>query len=209
MFAEWVGDRQAAISTLNWLHETYASEDHLYVTLERLNQSNGWVPSIIPYVAVFDTATDTEIDTGVGSVDGVKGIPLPVRNTGAIQYLAEFSHVMNLLLMGKEMAQTLGIRTTAVSFILLVTTSFIVSITVSYCGLLGFVGLVMPHLLRLILGPDHRVLVPACVLGGGAYMILCDVLARILPRQGELPTGVITALIGAPLFIYLLKRSKG
>jgi len=56
------------------------------------------------------------------------------------------------------------------------------------------------------LGADHRVLVPACLLGGGAYMIVCDVLARTLPRQGEMPVGVITAMIGAPLFIILLKR---
>jgi iron complex transport system permease protein len=78
-----------------------------------------------------------------------------------------------------------------------------VSVTVSYCGLIGFVGLVMPHLLRLILGPDHRVLVPASILGGGAYLVICDLLARTLPQQGEMPAGVITALIGAPLFIII------
>ena len=119
-----------------------------------------------------------------------------------------FSNVMNLMLMGREAAQTMGVNTGSATLILLVCTSLMVSATVSYCGLLGFVGLVMPHLLRLMLGPDHRVLVPACVLGGGAYMILCDILARVLPAQGEMPTGVITAMIGAPLFIYLLKRSK-
>lgn len=119
-----------------------------------------------------------------------------------------FSNVMNLMLMGREAAQTMGVNTGSATLILLVCTSLMVSATVSYCGLLGFVGLVMPHLLRLVLGPDHRVLVPACVLGGGAYMILCDILARVLPAQGEMPTGVITAMIGAPLFIYLLKRSK-
>ena len=117
------------------------------------------------------------------------------------------SNKMNLLLMGKEMAQTMGVNIRAVTLTLLVATSFMVSATVSYCGLLGFVGLVMPHLLRLLLGPDHRVLVPASVLGGGAYMVFCDVLARVLPQQGEIPAGVITAMIGAPLFIYLLKRS--
>lgn len=119
-----------------------------------------------------------------------------------------FSNTMNLLLMGKEMAQTMGVNVKAVTVILLVATSLMVSATVSHCGLLGFVGLVMPHLLRLVLGPDHRILVPACVLGGGAYMVLCDLLARILPQQGEMPAGVITAMIGAPLFIFLLKRSK-
>jgi iron complex transport system permease protein len=118
------------------------------------------------------------------------------------------SNPMNLLLMGKEMAQTLGVNIKVVTFTLLVVTSFMVSATVSYCGLVGFVGLVMPHLLRLVFGPDHRVLVPACVFGGGTYMVFCDLLARTLPEQGEMPAGVITAIIGAPLFIYLLKRSS-
>ncbi|MFO7963656.1 MAG: iron ABC transporter permease [Desulfobacterales bacterium] len=118
------------------------------------------------------------------------------------------SHKMNLLIMGRETARTMGVHYTAVALTLLIATSFTVSVTVSFCGLLGFVGLVMPHLLRLVLGPDHRILVPACLLGGGAFMIICDTLARVLPRQGEMPTGVITAMIGAPVFIVLLKRSR-
>ena len=119
-----------------------------------------------------------------------------------------YSNSMNLLLLGKEMAVTMGVNIKALTITLLVVTSFMVSITVSQCGLIGFVGLVIPHLLRLFLGPDHRILVPSSILGGGAYMVLCDLFARIIPRQGEIPTGVITALIGAPLFIILLKRSK-
>ena len=119
-----------------------------------------------------------------------------------------FSNSMNLLLMGKELALTMGVNVKAVTVTLLVATSFMVSATVSYCGLVGFVGLVVPHLLRLLFGPDHRVLVPACVLGGGAYLVFCDVLARTLPEQGEMPAGVITAMIGAPLFIYLLKKTR-
>jgi iron complex transport system permease protein len=83
-----------------------------------------------------------------------------------------------------------------------------ISATVSQCGLIGFVGLVVPHIFRLVLGPDHRILLPACLLGGSAYMVLCDTLARTLPRQGEMPAGVITAMIGAPLFIMLLKRTN-
>lgn len=118
------------------------------------------------------------------------------------------SHPMNLLLMGKEMAHSMGVNIKTMTFTLLICTSFMVSVTVSHCGPLGFVGLVIPHLLRLTLGPDHRILVPSCVLGGGAYMVICDLLARILPQHGEMPAGVITAMIGAPLFIYLLKRSK-
>ncbi|MFC1859385.1 FecCD family ABC transporter permease [Thermodesulfobacteriota bacterium] len=118
------------------------------------------------------------------------------------------SHTMNLLLMGKEMAQTMGIHIKAVTVTLLVSTSFMVSATVANCGPLGFVGLVIPHLLRLIWGPDHRLLVPACIFGGSAYMVICDLLARIIPEHGEMPAGVITAIVGAPLFIYLLKKSR-
>ncbi|CAN2042144.1 iron complex transport system permease protein [Candidatus Magnetomoraceae bacterium gMMP-15] len=118
------------------------------------------------------------------------------------------THAMNLLLMGKEMALTMGVNVKPVMLTLLITTSFMISASVCYSGLLGFVGLVMPHLFRLILGPDHRILAPACVLGGGAYLVLCDILARWLPEQGEMPVGVITAMIGAPLFIFLLKKSQ-
>jgi iron complex transport system permease protein len=118
------------------------------------------------------------------------------------------SHSMNLLLMGKELALTMGVNIRLVSLTLMITASFMVSATVSYCGLLGFIGLVMPHLLRLLWGSDHRVLVPACILGGGAFLAACDLLARTLPEQGEMPPGVITALIGAPLFVYLLKKSR-
>jgi cobalamin transport system permease protein len=118
------------------------------------------------------------------------------------------SNTMNLLLMGNEIAHTTGVNIKSVSMTLLIITSFMVSTTVSYCGLLGFVGLVMPHTLRLLLGPDHRILVPACILGGSTFMVLCDVLARTLPKQGEMPAGVVTAMIGAPLFIFLLRRSN-
>lgn len=115
---------------------------------------------------------------------------------------------MNLLLLGEETALNLGVNVRAVSIGLLVLTSLMVSLTVCQSGLVGFVGLVMPHLLRLLLGPDHRVLIPASILGGASFMVACDLLARTLPAQGELPVGVITALIGAPLFIFLLHRSK-
>ncbi len=115
---------------------------------------------------------------------------------------------MNLLLLGEEMAASMGVNVRLVSLALVAVSSFMVSATVCQSGLLGFVGLVAPHLLRLLFGPDHRVLVPACILGGGTYLVWCDLLARFLPAQGELPVGVITAIIGAPLFIYLLQRSK-
>jgi len=117
------------------------------------------------------------------------------------------SNSMNLLLMGKEMAHSMGVNVRLVTVTLLVLTSFMVSATVSHCGLVAFVGLVIPHLFRLLIGADHRVLVPACLFGGGGYLVLCDLLARTLPQHGEMPAGVITAMVGAPVFIILLKRT--
>ena len=118
------------------------------------------------------------------------------------------SHALNLLTLGNDMARTMGVSIKATTSLLLIVTSLMVSATVSYCGLVGFVGLVMPHMLRLVWGPDHRLLAPASVLGGAAFMVVCDMLARTLPAQGEMPVGVVTALIGAPLFVYLLKKSN-
>jgi iron complex transport system permease protein len=115
---------------------------------------------------------------------------------------------MNLLLMGDEMALYLGLNVVMVSRIMLIVTSLMVSFVVCQSGLVGFVGLVVPHMFRLVLGPDHRLLIPACLLGGGSYLIVCDLISRVLPSQGEMPVGVITAMIGAPLFIFLLSRSR-
>jgi iron complex transport system permease protein len=118
------------------------------------------------------------------------------------------SHALNLLTLGNDMARAMGVNIKTTSSLLLIVTSLMVSATVSYCGLVGFVGLVMPHMLRLVWGPDHRLLAPASVLGGAAFMVVCDMLARTLPAQGEMPVGVVTALIGAPLFVYLLRKAN-
>lgn len=115
---------------------------------------------------------------------------------------------MNLLLLGAEAAESMGVNIKRVTTTLLVTTSFMVSLAVCQSGLVGFVGLLIPHVFRLLLGSDNRLLVPACVLGGSGYLILCDMLARTLPTEGEMPVGIITAMIGAPLFITLLWRSR-
>jgi iron complex transport system permease protein len=115
---------------------------------------------------------------------------------------------LNLLLMGEETAFCLGLNVVLISRVLLIITSLMVSLAVCQSGLVGFVGLVIPHLFRLLLGPDHRMLIPACLLGGGSYLIICDVVSRVLPAQGEMPVGVITAMVGAPLFVLLLLRSR-
>ena len=115
---------------------------------------------------------------------------------------------MNLMVTGHETAASLGVDVGRISLILLIAATFMVSLVVCLSGLVGFVGLVIPHILRLLIGPDHRLLVPASVLGGASYLVLCDLLARTVVSNGELPVGIITAMIGAPLFIFLLWRAK-
>jgi iron complex transport system permease protein len=115
---------------------------------------------------------------------------------------------MNIILTGRDSAIAMGVNVRLISIILLITTSMMVSLVVCQSGLIGFVGLLIPHLFRMLLGADHRLLGPSCILGGGSFLVLCDLLARTLPENGEMPVGVITALIGAPLFIFLLWRSR-
>jgi len=93
--------------------------------------------------------------------------------------------------------------------VLIVATSLMVGAAVSASGLVGFVGLIIPHLLRLVIGPDHRLLVPSAALGGAAFLVVCDTAARTMLGGRELPVGAITALAGGPLFLYLLRRSQG
>jgi iron complex transport system permease protein len=115
---------------------------------------------------------------------------------------------MNLLLTGQENAAVMGVNVKLVTYLLLVATTFMVSIAVCHSGLIGFVGLVIPHVLRLAIGADHRLLIPASILAGSSFLIICDLLARSIPAGGELPVGIVTALVGAPLFIFLLWRSS-
>jgi iron complex transport system permease protein len=113
---------------------------------------------------------------------------------------------LNLLTLGEEGAAQLGVEVERVKRVLLFATSLMVGAAVSVAGLIGFVGLIIPHLLRLVLGPDHRLLVPAAALGGGAFLVLCDTIARSLLDGRELPVGAITAIAGGPLFLWLLRR---
>lgn len=115
---------------------------------------------------------------------------------------------LNLLVLGDEPAQQLGVPTEWHKRILLVATSLMVGAAVSVAGLVGFVGLIIPHLLRLVLGPDHRLLVPASALIGAAFLVVCDAVARSLLGGRELPVGAITALVGGPFFLFLLRRQN-
>jgi iron complex transport system permease protein len=119
-----------------------------------------------------------------------------------------FARALNLLALGEEPAAQLGVPVEPVRRLLLVATSLMVGAAVSVSGLIGFVGLIIPHLLRLSVGPDHRLLLPASALGGAAFLVVCDTAARTVLGGRELPVGAITALAGGPLFVFLLRRAS-
>jgi len=142
------------------------------------------------------------------SAVGADSLPLLLGVLPCFLVIFLLAQPLNLLLTGRESASAMGVNVAAITLVLLLTASLMVSLTVCHSGLIGFVGLTIPHILRMALGSDHRILIPACVLTGASYLILCDLLARSLPSQGEMSVGIVTALVGAPLFIGLLWRSR-
>jgi iron complex transport system permease protein len=138
-------------------------------------------------------------------------VTLPFITVGTI---AAFFYVrdLNLLAIGEEAAHNLGVNVEKVKTRLLVFASMTAAAAVSLCGLIGFVGLMVPHITRLLIGPDHRVLFPASIITGAIYLVICDAMARVIATPFastlELPVGIITMLAGAPFFIILLKKKK-
>lgn len=119
-----------------------------------------------------------------------------------------FAFHLNAFSLGEEGAAYLGIEVERDKILILSLGSLLTATAVSISGLVGFVGLVMPHAMRLSLGPDHRLLVPASALAGAIFLVITDLLARTILAPGEIPVGIITALIGAPFFLYLLRHSR-
>ena len=115
---------------------------------------------------------------------------------------------MNLLVLGDEVAQSLGCSVNRARKIFLVLSTLLASSSVSVSGIIGFVGLIVPHWVRLLIGPDHRYLFITSSIMGGVFLMFCDFLARNILRGTELPIGIITAVVGAPFFIYLLNQRR-
>jgi len=135
-------------------------------------------------------------------------IPLAALFALGLACALPLSRTLNLLALGDEAAEQLGIRVETAKRVLLFATALMVGAAVSVSGLIGFVGLIVPHALRLVLGPDHRLLVPASALAGAAFLVVCDAAARSVLPGRELPVGAITALAGGPLFLALMRRQQ-
>ncbi|RTE08719.1 FecCD family ABC transporter permease [Paenibacillus whitsoniae] len=135
------------------------------------------------------------------------GIILPYVIVGLI-ILLSYARSLNLLALGERQAAHLGVHVERTKVIVLVTATLITAAAVSVAGVIGFVGLIVPHLVRLVVGPDYRLIVPLSALGGGIYVLWADTVARTLLSPTEIPLGVVTAFLGAPFFAYLLYKEK-
>jgi len=137
----------------------------------------------------------------------------PVLIVGAIILVGSalafsFAGSLDALALGEEGAAHLGLNVERSKFVIIIVASLVTAAAVSISGLIGFVGLVTPHMMRLLLGPRHRLLLPASALGGAIFLMLADLLARVIIAPAVLPVGSVTALVGAPFFLYLLKKNK-
>ncbi len=117
-------------------------------------------------------------------------------------------HALNLLQFGDDQAQQLGLNVMRVKRILLTASSLVTASAVAFSGIIGFIGLIVPHVIRLWFGPDYRRLIPLSILGGATALLVADVIARIVIAPQEIPVGIITSLAGAPFFLWILRRSK-
>lgn len=120
--------------------------------------------------------------------------------------LLAYGRDLNVLLLGEEEAHNLGIEVRRTKQILLGLSSIVTAMAVAVSGVIGFVGLIVPHMMRLIVGPDHRILLPTSALAGAIFLVAADTFARSGP--GEIPVGIVTAAVGAPFFLYLLRRRR-
>ena len=126
----------------------------------------------------------------------------------ALLILMQKARLLNVMTMGEDTARSLGMETESVKKQLFALTALLTGVAVSFSGMIGFVGMVVPHAVRLLLGSDHRLLLPAALLVGGMFLVVADTIARTLLAPVEIPVGIVTALCGGPFFLYLLLCRK-
>ena len=171
----------------------------------------GALIGLLTYLA-DDATLRTLTFWNLGSLNGASYArlwPLLIVAAAVALWLPRRAKALNALLLGEPEARHLGFEVERLKRELIWCTALGVGAAVAAAGLIGFIGLVVPHLMRLLVGPDHRILLPASLLAGASLLLFADLLARLLLAPAELPIGIVTALIGAPFFLYLLLRGRG
>lgn len=169
------------------------------------------VSNLITYLANNAEGMKTVTFWSMGSLAMVSWGKLPLMiilvSVVTIFFLLQY-RVLNTMLLGDEVASTLGIKLTFYRRLYMVLAALLTSVIVANSGMIGFVGLIIPHIVRGFSGSDHRVLMPLTALSGGLFLIWADVIARSILNGVELPIGIITAIIGAPIFIYIIIKRQ-
>jgi iron complex transport system permease protein len=132
---------------------------------------------------------------------------VPYLAVGMVMLVAT-GYSLNLLQFGDDQATQMGLNVRRARFTIIIAASLVTAAAVSFAGVIGFVGLIVPHLVRMWWGVDYRRLIPLSILGGAAVLLFADVLSRIVLAPQELPVGIVTALAGAPFFLWVLRRAK-
>lgn len=175
-----------------------------------MNAITGSMIGLLSYIA-DDTELRDLIFWSLGSLevtDWTKLLVAAVVVLPAGSAMLIYCGALNANLLGESEARHLGFDIEKVKTRLIILVSLVVGVIVAMSGIIGFVGLVVPHLLRLIVGPDHRLLLPASALFGAALLVLADIVARTVVAPAEVPIGIITSVLGGPLFLWLLIRHK-
>ena len=165
---------------------------------------------ILLVIAVFNQELRNAFLWLMGNLSGARPATLAVVAPPALLAMGGLiwlSRMFNLISTGDESAIQLGVNVPAVKRTAYLLASLLTGVVVSVSGVVGFVGLIIPHICRILFGPDHRLLLPASALLGGSFMVLADVVSRVVLAPTEIPVGAVTAALGAPVFIYLLRKS--
>ena len=171
-----------------------------------LNALSEAITTLIPEVGMM--AGDFRVG-GFGSVSYVRLTPAGILIVLALLAVYSLHNELDVLALGEEMARGLGMDVKKIRTLLLVLAALLAGAAVSFAGLLGFVGLIVPHAMRKFAGNESRHLLPLCAMGGGAFVTLCDTLARVVFAPFELPVGILLSVLGGPFFLLLLVKRKG
>lgn len=171
--------------------------------------------SALTNVMIFMTPESRKVNSALfwmtgsfASVEWNDVLPIVLILIFTIGFMMWIHRALDAMLLGEELAITVGVNVVFIKIIIILISTFITGIMVSVCGVIGFIGLIIPHVARSLIGTTHTRLIPFTALLGGIFLVLADMIARVVVAPSELPIGVITAILGVPFFLYLLKRSS-
>ena len=171
-----------------------------------LNAASEAITTLIPEVGVM--SADFRVG-GFSAVSHIRLVPAGILILTSLSLVFSLHNELDLMNLGEEMAQGLGLSVKRMRTIFLVLAALLAGASVSFAGLLGFVGLIVPHIVRRLVGGENKKLLPLCALGGATFVTVCDMIARMAFAPYEIPVGVLMSFIGGPFFIWLLLKRKG